>query len=276
MALTPFQQTFCRCIAANRIAQGESYVAGGSALNALLGGRRLSRDIDLFHDTAEALEATWQADRALLETAGYDVRVIHERPAYVEALVGDGNESVLVQWTRDSAFRFFPLVQHDDFGLTLHPVDLATNKALALVGRLEVRDWADIITCHEQVQPLGYLLWAASGKDPAFSPLSILEQAGRSGRYTANEFQELSFEGPPPDVVALSRQWHGMLEDARSIIGLLPVEQAGKCVLEKSGSLCRASEAQLAHDLADERIVFHPGCVRGAFPQVLVEFKPAQ
>ena len=49
-------------------------------------------------------------------------------------------ESVLLQWVKDSAFRFFPLVEHADFGLTLHPFDLATNKVLALVGRLEVRD----------------------------------------------------------------------------------------------------------------------------------------
>jgi hypothetical protein len=39
---------------------------------------------------------------------------------------------VTIEWTRDSAFRFFPLVGHDDFGLVLHPFDLATNKVLAL------------------------------------------------------------------------------------------------------------------------------------------------
>ena len=33
-----------------------------------------------------------------------------------------------------------PLVRHDELGLVLHPFDLATNKALALIGRLEVRD----------------------------------------------------------------------------------------------------------------------------------------
>jgi hypothetical protein len=27
---------------------------------------------------------------------------------------------VLVEWTRDSAYRFFPLVEHPDFGLVLH------------------------------------------------------------------------------------------------------------------------------------------------------------
>lgn len=61
MALTEFQQTLCRLIATNRLDQGEAYMAGGVALNLLAGGRRISRDIDLFHDTREALEITWQA-----------------------------------------------------------------------------------------------------------------------------------------------------------------------------------------------------------------------
>ena len=51
MALTEFQRAVCRLIAANRIATGESYVAGGVALNELLATPRISRDIDLFHDT---------------------------------------------------------------------------------------------------------------------------------------------------------------------------------------------------------------------------------
>jgi hypothetical protein len=51
--------------------RGESYVAGGSALNEILGAPRLSHDVDLFHDTEEALVASWQMDRSLLSTAGF-------------------------------------------------------------------------------------------------------------------------------------------------------------------------------------------------------------
>jgi hypothetical protein len=68
--------------------------------------------------------------------------------------------------------------------LALHPFDLATNKVLALVGRLEPRDFIDTLTCDRQVQPLGYLAWASSDKDPGFSPVAILEQAGRGARYS--------------------------------------------------------------------------------------------
>jgi hypothetical protein len=51
MALTDIQRRVCRLIARNRVASGESYVAGGVALNELLSGARVSRDVDLFHDT---------------------------------------------------------------------------------------------------------------------------------------------------------------------------------------------------------------------------------
>ena len=80
MALTTLQRDVCRLIAENRVASGESYVAGGAALNELMRAPRISRDIDLFHDTEEALAATWDADRRLLEAGGYRLRVVRERP----------------------------------------------------------------------------------------------------------------------------------------------------------------------------------------------------
>jgi hypothetical protein len=80
-------------------------------------------------------------------------------------------ESVILQWVQDSAYRYVPLVEHEEFDLTLHPVDLATNKILALVG---------------------------------FSLLSIIEHAARSSRYSAVEVSSLSFEGPPPSAAHLS------------------------------------------------------------------------
>ena len=268
MALTGFQQTLCRLIAANRLEQGEAYVAGGVALNLLTGGRRISRDIDLFHDTLEALDATWQADRQLLQTHGYEMRSIHERPGYVEAVVSKGQDAVLMQWTRDSAFRFFPLVQHEELGLVLHAFDLATNKVLALVGRLEIRDWIDVITCHEQIQPLGYLAWAACGKDPGFSPLTILEEAGRSGRYTTAELEGLSFDGPLPVLGNLLGKWHSMLREARELVAVLPAGQVGTCVLHRQGDLYRGDPAQLRRDFAADNLIFHSGSIRGAYPEI--------
>ena len=237
MAHTEFQRSVCRLIAHNRVASGESYIADGAALNTLIGATRISRDIDLFHDTAEAVASTWDSDRTLLESQGYRVQAQRMRESFVEAVVSMGGRSVVMQRAPDSAFRFFPLIEHEDFGLTLHPFDLATNKVLALVGRLEVRDWVDVIHCHGRIQRLGCQAWAASGKDPGFSPPAILEQAGRSARYSAAEIDALSYSGEPPDAGELSRAWHSMLEEAGSIVAELPPAEVGKGVLDEKGRL---------------------------------------
>ncbi len=269
MALTRFQRRLCGLLAGNRVAAGESYVAGGAELNELVAGARVSRDIDVFHDTDAAVAASWDADRRLLDAHGLQVHVLRERPSYVEAEIRAGAESVLMEWARDSAFRFFPLLPHDEFGLVLHPFDLATNKVLALIGRLEVRDWIDVIHCGERVQPLGYLAWAACGKDPGFGPASILEHAARSSHYSAEEVAALAFAGDAPDIVDLSRRWRALLGTARDIIGVLPAGDIGTCVMTPRGDLYRGDAASAARAVASGGIVFHRGRIRGALPRIV-------
>ena len=76
MAVTRFQGAVLSLLADDRRRRGESYVAGGVALNVVLAAPRRSRDIDLFHDTevdtldfggerpdAGALGQTWHAAR---------------------------------------------------------------------------------------------------------------------------------------------------------------------------------------------------------------------
>ena len=268
MALTDFQRTVCRLLAEHRISSGESYVAGGVALNEIMATSRISRDIDLFHDTVEALDASWAADRQLLGAHGFEIRVLRERPSYVEAEIGRSGEVVLMEWARDSAYRFFPLLQHADLGLTLHPFDLATNKTLALVGRLEVRDWVDLIHACDRIQPLGYLAWAACGKDPGFSPKGILETAGQTARYSAEEVRGLAFAGETPVAEDLSRRWHAILGAAREIVDILPLPHLGRCVLTSTGDLFRGDATELQAAVDRDQLVFHPGRIGGAWPEI--------
>ena len=205
MSLTEYQRSVCRLLAAERVARGERYVAGGAALNEILASPRVSHDVDLFHDTREAVLGSWEQDREQLIRAGHHVQALREFPTFVEAEVTKGAEGVILQWVQDSAFRFFPLVEHPDFGLALHPFDLATNKTLALVGRAEIRDWFDIISCHTQLQPFGCLVWATCGKDPGLNPGFILEQASRSAHYTALDYETLAFHGKAPAMADLGR-----------------------------------------------------------------------
>jgi hypothetical protein len=227
---------------------------------------RLSRDLDVFHDTTDAVERSWDADRTMLERSGYALRPIRQRPGYVEAVVSQHAHSVVMEWARDSAFRFFPLVEDEDLGLTLHPFDLATNKVLALVGRLEPRDWIDAIDCHERLQPLGYLAWAACGKDPGFTPAGILEHARRTSRYTDDEVSALAFEGPAPAAADLSRRWRDALDTAAPILAALPAAHVGQAVYTGDGRLFTGGAPELNEALARDAIQFHPGRIGGAWP----------
>jgi hypothetical protein len=212
VALSEYQRGICQLIAANRRANGESYVAGG--------------------------------------------------------VVYRDDESMLMQWARDSAFRFFPLVENDLLGLVLHPFDLATNKVLALAGRLEARDWIDVLNCHEYIQPLGYLVWAACGKDPGFSPTSLLAAARRSSRYSQIELDALAFTGTPPDARVLGAKWHVILQEAADICDLLPTAEVGKCVITIAGELYQGVADGLLIALENRSITFHAGTIRGVWPQV--------
>lgn len=268
MAVTALQRDVCRLLAADRRARGESYVAGGVALGVALGIPRYSHDLDLFHDTDAAVASAWDHDRHLLEHAGYRVEASRERPGFVEATVSRDSRDLLVEWARDSAFRFFPLVEDELLGLALHPFDLATNKVLALVGRLEVRDWIDVIACDQRLQPLGYLAWAACGKDPGFTPTAILRHSRRSGRYTETEVSSLAFEGAPPSAAELSHQWHAALDAAEGVVAALPPEQVGAAVLTRDGELFREPASAVAAALEARALMFHVGRIGGAWPKV--------
>jgi hypothetical protein len=132
-----------------------------------------------------------------------------------------------------------------------------------------VPDWVYVIECDSSIQSLGYLAWAACGKDPGFSPAAILEHARRSGRYSVEEVAELSFSSDPPDAAELSRRWHTILQMSEALIAALPPEEAGRCVLTSWGALFRGGIGELEAALERRAIRFHEGSIRGALPQVL-------
>lgn len=268
MAATRFQAAVLQRIARSRVKSGVTYVAGGLALNHLIGAPRLSHDIDVFNDTEDAVTRAFEGDTAALRADGFDVRLKRRYEHFAEATVSKDGESTDVQWAHDSAYRFFPLVEDPLLGLALHPFDLATNKMLALVGRRAPRDWIDAINCHERLQPLAFLVWAACGKDPGFSPAFMLEFAART-RYSQLELdQEREMLGPL-DAAALSRKWHEMLAAARETLTILPAEKAGTCVVGPDGNLFRGPDNELRAALDAGAITFHEGKIGGAWPRIV-------
>jgi len=102
MALTAFQRRLCRLLADARIASGRELCNRGVALNELTGASRISRDIDLSHDTETAVDTAWHADRALLKSHGFDVQMLRQRTE-----VTGQNDRVRMEWARDSGVQIF-------------------------------------------------------------------------------------------------------------------------------------------------------------------------
>ncbi|MHB8079764.1 MAG: hypothetical protein ACYDIE_10990 [Candidatus Krumholzibacteriia bacterium] len=117
-------------------------------------------------------------------------------------------------------------MRSDEFGYQLHPIDLATNKVLALAGRDEPRDLLDTVHLHAEVLPLGALVWAAVGKDPGYAPLSLLEMLRRRGKLRPEDLAHLDLAAPV-DLVRLKSTWLAALEEAEAFVRSRPPTEAG-------------------------------------------------
>jgi hypothetical protein len=224
MPLTVFQSTLLAELATPP--NDDRYLAGGAAMHFAPNSARYSDDLDFFHDSEARVAAAFAADRARLRRAGYRVEVEQSLPGFVRAVVGRGEDSTRVDWAHDSAWRFMPLVREPRGGLLLHPVDLAINKALAVAGRDEPRDFVDILFVHRRVLALAALCWAAVGKDPGFTPLSLLELLKRRGRYRPEDFGRLRL-AESFDVTDAKHAWLAALADADAFVRQRPPEESG-------------------------------------------------
>jgi len=260
--LTPFQHTLLAELASDPT--DARYLAGGAAMHFAPNSARYSDDLDFFHDSEARVAAAFTADRTRLVRTGYAVAVELSLPGFVRATVGRGGDATRVDWAHDSAWRFMPLVRDPLGGLLLHPVDLAVNKVLALAGRDEPRDFVDILFVHGRVLPLAALSWAAAGKDPGFTPLSLLELLGRRGRYRPEDFTRLHL-ATPFDLVVAKRTWLGALADAEAFARARPADELG-CLYysERTQSFVVPASDR---SLAEQRIVPHYGAPFGVVPR---------
>lgn len=230
--LTPFQQDVLRTLAANRTP--ESHVAGDAALNR--NRPRLTGDIDIFHDAAEAVQSSATADIQTLMAAGYgvdeDPALRHlASPLFVERIVTRDAQLTRLQWAADSAVRFLPPVHDLLFGFRLSDPDLAVNKVLALAGRSAARDVVDIVALHDSGFPLLALVWAAPGKDPGFSPALLLEWITRNAcRITPQDWRSVG-SSVPVDRVAVKAALLEAVDEARSSLQALPPGPSGQLFL---------------------------------------------
>lgn len=224
MPLTDFQSALAACLAENR--SFDSYLAGGAAILLEPNTERYSNDLDYFHDSEQRVAEAFDADRNLLEERGYILRVDLNQPGYIRAVVRLEDHSTKVEWAQDSSWRFLPTVRHERYGFVLHPIDLAVNKVLTLAGRDEPRDLLDTLYQHREVLNLGALCWAACGKDPGFTPLSLLDFLRRRGRVRTEDLARLHLAAPI-NLQTLKSQWHEALNTVEPFVSSRPAEEIG-------------------------------------------------
>ena len=215
MPLTPIQKVVLAILAANR--SEESHFAGGVVLNAAEDSPRFSRDFGIFHELAEEVTRASNRDVGSLRGAGFQVDTLsrqgewEKEASFRKATVRRDSETVEIDWAADSAFRFFPIERDPLLGWRLHLFDAATNKALALATRTETRDYVDIVELH-RTYPLAAICWAACGKDPGFSPLSLLKMMRRFARISPTELDKIKARALDP--FALKTAWVAMSDEA--------------------------------------------------------------
>lgn len=217
MPLTALQKDVLAILAGNR--SEESHFAGGIVLNAAVDSARFSHDLDIFHELAEEVTRASNCDVESLRRAGFQVETPsrygewEKEATFRKARVSRGNDTVEIDWAADSAFRFFPIERDPVLGWRLHIFDVATNKALTLSTRTETRDYVDIVELHKTF-PLEAICWAACGKDPGFSPLSLLKMMRRFAKVDPAKLEEI--QARKLDPVALKMAWIEMSDAAEA------------------------------------------------------------
>ena len=224
MPLSRLQGIVLRALASHR--NPESYVADGAVLNR--DGPRRSDDI--VHDREAAVAAVADVDVKTLAAEGFEVDWLRREPGLHAAIVGRDGDRTRLEWARDSDFRFFAAVPDDIFGFRLHVLDLATNKVLAAAGRREPRDLVDLSHVHDRHMPLGAVIWAAVGKDPGFSPESLIAEIRRNARYRQDDFADLALD-LQVDAAVLSRWLKRVLAEAEDFVRSMPPAQTGLAYL---------------------------------------------
>jgi hypothetical protein len=252
--LSKLQEEILRLLAAHR--DPESYVAGSTPLNRE--APRYSGDIDIFHDREARVARAAEEDSAILQAQGFSPQWLRREFNFYSLLLRRDDEATKLEWVVDSDFRFFPALPDELFGYVLHPVDLATNKVMAAAGRREPRDVVDLVMIHEQVLPLGAVVWAAVGKSLGFTPEGLINEIRRLARYTEADFRRVASD-PPVDPTATMVRFRQALDEAEAFVTRMPTIQAGLLFL-KDGQVVQPDPDRL------DDYTTHAGKRRGHWP----------
>lgn len=270
MPLTVFQKEVLAVLVSNR--SEEIHFAGGLVLNATEESARFSRDFDIFHEAAEEVVSASARDVACLRAAGFTAEPIirgrewepDAKVTFRKAHVSGPGGSVEIDWAADSAFRFFPIERDELLGWRLHLFDMAVNKAHALSARTETRDYVDIVELG-RTYPLAAICWAAPGKDPGFSPLSLLKMMRRFAKIDPAELDKIKARNLDP--IALKESWMAMSDEAEANM----IRQADEHPRTPIGVAFVDATGHPGWIGDNPALRPHPPCIRGCWPVVHLE-----
>lgn len=192
--LTTFQVHVAKVFFGLKASQGY-VVAGGAGLLASELIDRTTQDIDLFASApVTSVDEAKVAILRAMEHRKYDVEVMHDSSTFCRLIVGNGSEQVLVDLAIDSPPSVPPTVTL--LGPTLAPLELGGRKLLALFGRAEARDFADVYVLAQRFGK-DALIEHAAALDPGFD-LDVLAQMMR----TLSRFADDEIPIPPEEPTA--------------------------------------------------------------------------
>ncbi len=181
--LTHLQQQVAQ-IVAGVLAAEDVGLAGGGALISQGFVNRLTRDLDYFGAPGFALsDFAPQIISALIED-GFEVDVKRQATTFYRLAIKRADDETELDLAIDA--RQFPLVE-SDLGKVLSPLELATDKVLAIFGRAEPRDFMDLATMLEMFD-LSELFDFARQKDPGFTPEAFAAMSHRMEVLPQQEF----------------------------------------------------------------------------------------
>lgn len=160
-------------------------VAGGAALVASRLVARSTEDIDLF--ASAPITTVVAACDALIEALrhrGYNVGTLQKGTAFCRLIVTGSVGDVLVDLAVDSPPIASPTMTI--LGPTLAPIELAGRKLLALFGRAEARDFADVYVLAQRFGQVALLDEAAS-LDAGFDRAVLAQMMHTISRFDDDE-----------------------------------------------------------------------------------------
>lgn len=182
--LSPLQEQVAEIIAGLDEAAGFA-LAGGGALIVRGDIQRQTHDLDFFGLTADAVDLLLPAVERALQAARLVVRSVQTSRGFARLIVENDEDRTELDLGTDA--RLFPAEPGRPAPL-LSAEELAVDKVLAVFGRAEARDFADLMAV-EPRYGLDRLCQLAAEKDRGFLPSVFAEMLGQFARLRREEFE---------------------------------------------------------------------------------------